>query len=112
MTAKQKMLDEMTRKSKVTLANFDYFYKRENPFDFQRLSQSYLHEDNENYLAVVYATRYAHWIYQNLMSISRPETTGHTNVLLMTQGFRNDLSFMSRPQKCFYLYGAHDIACK
>ena len=34
MTAKQKMLDEMTRKSKVTLANFDYFYQKKNPFDF------------------------------------------------------------------------------
>ena len=38
--------------------------------------------------------------------------TEHTNVFLMTQGFRNDLSFLSRPQNFFYLYGSHDIACK
>ena len=55
----------------------------------------------------------AHWIYQNLMLMLWPETTGHTSFLFMTQGFRNDLSIMSRPQKCFfYLYGTYDIACK
>ena len=54
----------------------------------------------------------AHWIYQNSMLMSWPETTEHTNVLLMTQGFRNYLSFCSRPQKKHYLYGAHYIACK
>ena len=42
--------------------------------------------------------------------MSWPETTEHTNVLLMTEGFRNDLSFCSRPQNFFYLYGAHDIS--
>ena len=56
--------------------------------------------------------RASHWIYQNLMLMSWPETTEHTNVVPMTQGFRNDLSFLSRPQNFFYLYGAHDIACK
>ena len=39
------------------------------------------------------------WIYQNSMLMSWPETTENTNVLLMTQGFRNDLSFCSWPQK-------------
>ena len=54
----------------------------------------------------------SHWIYQNSMLMSWPETTEHTNVLLMAQGFRNDLSFCSRPQIFFNLYGAHYIACK
>ena len=30
--------------------------------------------------------------------MSWPETTEHINVFFMTQGFRNDLSFLSRPQ--------------
>ena len=33
------------------------------------------------------------------MLMSWPQTTENTNVLLMTQGFRNDLSFYSWPQK-------------
>ena len=44
-----------------------------------------------------------HWIYQNSMLMSWPETTKHTVVLLMTQWFRNDLSFLSRPQNFFSL---------
>ena len=59
-----------------------------------------------------WARSLAHWIYQNLMLMSWPEATEHTNVFLVTQGFRNDLSFLSRTQSFFYLYGAHDIACK
>ena len=43
--------------------------------------------------------QYTQWIYQNSMLMSWPETTENTNVLLMTQGFRNDLSFCSWPQK-------------
>ena len=30
----------------------------------------------------------AHWIYQNSMWMSWPKTMGHTNILLMTQGFK------------------------
>ena len=44
----------------------------------------------------------AHWIYQNSILMSWPETTEHANVLLMTQGFRNDLSFLSPPQQIFF----------
>ena len=46
-------------------------------------------------------TQKTHWIYQNLMLMSWLETTERTNVLLMTQGFRNDLSYLSRPQNYF-----------
>ena len=45
--------------------------------------------------------RASHWIYQNFMLMSWPETTEDTNVVLMTQGFRNDLSFLSRPKNIF-----------
>ena len=43
----------------------------------------------------------SHWIDQNSILMSWPETTEHTNVLHMTQGFRDDLSFLSRPQNFF-----------
>ena len=44
----------------------------------------------------------SHWIYQNSMLMLWPETTEHTNVLLMAQEFRNDLSLCSRPQNFFH----------
>ena len=53
--------------------------------------------------ATGYPGRLSHWINQNSMLMSWPETTKHTNVLLMTQGFRIDLSFLSRPQNVFSL---------
>ena len=34
--------------------------------------------------------------------LSWPETTGHTKILLLAQGFRNDLSFCPDPRKSFY----------
>lgn len=37
------------------------------------------------------------------MLMSWQETTEHTHVFLMVQGFRNDLSFLSRPQNFFLL---------
>ena len=43
------------------------------------------------------------WIYQNSMLMSWPETTEHTNVLLMAHGFRSDLSFCSRLRNFFLL---------
>ena len=45
--------------------------------------------------------------------MSWPETTEHTYVLVMTQGFRNDLSFCSWPQKKkLTLWSSWYIACK
>ena len=49
------------------------------------------------WLLLVELVMFAHWIYQNSMSMSWPETTEHTNVLLMAQGLRNEISFYSKP---------------